>query len=73
MTAPSPTTTQAIRLDPKYAQAYINRGVANLYAGGLPKALADLINLASSIPNTPTRRSGSILWTRAAICRAGSP
>jgi lipoprotein NlpI len=31
-----------IRLDPKYAQAYFNRGVANLYAGSLPKALADL-------------------------------
>ena len=34
--------SEAIRLDPKYAQAYFNRGIANLYAGWLLKALADL-------------------------------
>ena len=29
-------------------------------------------NLARSTPNTPTQRSGSTLWTRAAICQASS-
>lgn len=39
---------EAIRLDPKYATAYYNRGLANFYAGSLPKSLADL-NEASEL------------------------
>jgi tetratricopeptide (TPR) repeat protein len=38
----------AMRLDPKNAAAYFGRGRANLYAGALPKALADL-NQASEL------------------------
>ncbi len=40
--------TEAIRLDANYALAYLDRGIAALYSGSPPKAMADL-NRASDL------------------------
>ena len=41
MTAPSPISVQAIRLDPKYPKAYYNRGIAYDSKGEHDRAIAD--------------------------------
>ena len=53
--------SEAIRLDPKYAQAYFNRGVETCTLVGCPGAGRFGSNPARPTPNTPTRRFGSTL------------
>jgi len=49
---------EAIRLDPKYASAYLNRGIAYLYSGSLAKALADVSQASEVDP----KDAYSALW-----------
>jgi tetratricopeptide (TPR) repeat protein len=45
--------TQAIALDPKYAPAYYNRGLAWEKKNDLPEALADFEKFAEVDPSNP--------------------
>lgn len=47
--------SELIQLDPKNANAYFSHGIANLYAGALPKALADLDQSNALDPKDPYR------------------
>ena len=72
-TAPSPTIARrsgSTRNMPKP----ISTAASQTYTlVGCPRRWPIWVNLARSIPNTPTRRSGSTSWRRAAICQASSP
>jgi len=48
----------AIRRDPRDDDAYFHRGLAKLYAGALPAAIADLAQASKLDPNTHTTRCG---------------
>jgi lipoprotein NlpI len=42
--------SEAVRLNPRYSAGFVGRGLANVYAGALPKALADLSQAAELDP-----------------------
>jgi hypothetical protein len=61
--------TEAIRLDPKSSRLYFNRGIANLYSGALPKALADLNQATALDP----KNAYAALWLDIAGQRSHVP
>jgi lipoprotein NlpI len=60
---------EAIRLDAKSSSTYFHRGIAYLYAGALPKALADF-NQASALS---PKYAYAALWLDIAGQRSGLP
>jgi lipoprotein NlpI len=53
--------SEAIRLEPKFADAYLNRGLAYLYSGTLDKALAD-VSEASELDPQDAYDAYKALW-----------
>ena len=61
--------SEAIRLDPKSADAYYNRGLAYLYSGDLAKALAD-VSEASALDPLDAYKA---LWADIVAARNNAP
>ena len=62
--------TETIRLDPKYIDAYLFRGLANLTLAPRPRPSPTSAKQAGSIPNPLMRRCG-LMWSGSvSMCRA---
>lgn len=61
--------SEAIRLEPKFAEAYLSRGLAHLYSGDLTKALADVSEASELDPQDAYKA----LWADIVAQRNNAP